>query len=220
MRIVDCYSEVLAFVYRSSRSMPEQYAPFREQVEQMLAKGTSAAAERFEGDECDQALFAVCAWIDEIVMCSGWEQSQVWKSEQLQKLKFGTTNGGIEFFSRLNQLPNTYKHAREIYYICLQLGFKGQYVSSTQGVTLGSLKHHLLRTLISDGKQLDIHDGDALFPKTNVIPPKAKKRTFFNRLNVTTLIVALFPLAVLLALHASYSYILSTLMDGYSHFLR
>ena len=60
MRIVDCYSEVLAFVYRSSRSMPEQYAPFREQVEQMLAKGTSAAAERFEGDECDQALFAVC----------------------------------------------------------------------------------------------------------------------------------------------------------------
>ena len=179
MRIVDCYSEVLAFVYRSSRSMPEQYAPFREQVEQMLAKGTSAAAERFEAEECDQALFAVCAWIDEIVMCSGWEQAQVWKSEQLQKLKFGTTNGGVEFFSRLNQLPNTYKHARETYYICLQLGFKGQYVSSAQGATLGSLKHHLLRTLIRDGKQLDILDGDALFPKTNSNSAQSKEAYLF-----------------------------------------
>lgn len=220
MRIVDCYSDLLAFVYRSSRAMPESYASFRDQIEAMLKSGADAAIDKFDADECEQALFAVCAWIDESVMCSNSEQAEIWRSEQLQKVKFETTNGGVEFFTRLNQLPNTYRHARETFYVCLQLGFKGQYVSPTQTGALNAIKHHLLQTLIRDGKELDILHGDALFPSTDSIPPAEKQRTFFNRLNVTTLIVALFPLAVLLALHTTFSYILGTLMDGYSHFLR
>ena len=46
MRIVDCYSEVLAFVYRSARAMPEDYDSFRQQVERMLTQGSSAAGQR------------------------------------------------------------------------------------------------------------------------------------------------------------------------------
>ena len=220
MRIVDCYSEVLAFVYRSARAMPEDYDSFRQQVERMLTQGSSAAGQRFDDAECEQAMFAVCAWIDEVVMCSNWTQAHVWKSEQLQKIKYETTNGGVEFFTRLNHLPNTFKNARETFYVCLLLGFKGQYVSATQTGALNELKHHLLQTLIRDAKQLDILGDDALFPSTDSIPPTEEKLAFFNRLNVATLIVALFPLAVLIALHATFSYILGTLMDGYTHFLR
>ena len=66
MRIVDCYSDLLAFVYRSSRSMPESYASFRDQIEAMLKSGADAAIDKFDADECEQALFAVCATPDSL----------------------------------------------------------------------------------------------------------------------------------------------------------
>lgn len=77
-----------------------------------------------------QASYALAAFLDEMIMNSRWPERQKWASHPIQFELFQTQVAGAEFFDHLDavrrRLPlNT--DLLEVFYLCLVLGFQGQY---------------------------------------------------------------------------------------------
>lgn len=93
---------------------------FEESVEKSLVMGVDAR-------DYDHARFAVCAWVDEVIMNMDWVHSNKWRTALRQSKYYGTTNAGVEFFERLNSIGQKRSSVREIFFVCLGLGFYGRY---------------------------------------------------------------------------------------------
>lgn len=85
----------------------------------------------------DHACYALAALIDETVMTSSWSGRDAWMANPLQLTLFGEHLAGEGFFERLQNLQEQGESALvplEIYFLCLQLGFQGQYRDGDEAV--------------------------------------------------------------------------------------
>ena len=74
--------------------------------------------------------------------------------EQLQRLYYQTVDAGELFFDKLNALEPGQTEVREVYYLCLALGFSGRFCNPGDGILLEQLKTSNLRLIA--GSQLDV----------------------------------------------------------------
>ena len=102
------------------------------------AKSAALAAGK-RPEQIDNAVFAVVAWIDEIMA-----RNPVWLTSgtpPLQVTMFTTNNAGNEFFTHLSALKQDEDEVREVYYHVMVCGFVGQYYYETGDTgELGKLK--------------------------------------------------------------------------------
>lgn len=80
--------------------------------------------------------YCVCTFIDEIVMATPWGNSSIWGQRSLLAHFHNETWGGEKFYSILSRTmlePEKYHELLEFMYICLALGFKGQYAIGPHG---------------------------------------------------------------------------------------
>ena len=80
--------------------------------------------------------YALCAFVDEAVLATPWGSGSVWQAKSLLSTFLQETWGGETFFTLLTRLQETPEHYRDVLvfmYLCLCLGFKGQYSVQTQG---------------------------------------------------------------------------------------
>jgi type VI secretion system protein ImpK len=76
------------------------------------------------------AKYALIAYIDETILNSSWSGKTTWMSKPLQLELFGEHTAGEGFFERLQKIRefgSQYIDLLELYYMCIQLGFKGKY---------------------------------------------------------------------------------------------
>jgi type VI secretion system protein ImpK len=76
------------------------------------------------------AKYCLAAFFDELVMTSDWAGRLTWMSRTLQWLYFGEHAAGEGFFAKLAEIRQQgieKLDLLELYYLCLQLGFEGQY---------------------------------------------------------------------------------------------
>jgi type VI secretion system protein ImpK len=78
--------------------------------------------------DLEEARFALVAWADEVLLKSSWSGRDDWQREPLQLQLFRTNRAGNEFYDHLACLRPDQMAAREIYFLCLLLGFEGQYM--------------------------------------------------------------------------------------------
>lgn len=103
-------------------------ADVSQRLDSEIAKAQSLALRsNIMGSDFEQGLFAVLAWADEKLLASAWTGARRWSRHLLQKKYFNTTKAGVEFFDRLHGLPSGKKEVREVYALCLALGFSGRY---------------------------------------------------------------------------------------------
>lgn len=88
----------------------------------------SPAAGQAPPDEVQEARFALVAWADETILLSDWSGRDEWLREPLQLQIFRTNRAGDEFYDHLAALRPEQNLAREVYFLCLCLGFEGRYV--------------------------------------------------------------------------------------------
>jgi type VI secretion system protein ImpK len=88
-------------------------------------------------EDANEAKYAIAAFTDEQIFRSAWPGRTQWMGQPLQLIYFNENTAGEGFFqhmARLQSQPNR-THVLEIYYLCLCLGFQGQYaVSGGQGL--------------------------------------------------------------------------------------
>lgn len=98
-------------------------------------------------DDIGQAKFALVAFLDETILSSDWMYRDQWVAKPLQLELYDRYDAGEAFFDRLKtflEQPMRHGEVLEIYYLCMALGFKGQYQLQDQAQ---------LRSLIDEAKQ-------------------------------------------------------------------
>lgn len=101
----------------------------RSEIGQLLEEQRAVASRRgMLEQEYQDACFAMIAWADETLLKnSRWEYNNRWKASPLQLEYYQTRNAGDELFDRLARLRSDQQTIREIYYLCLAMGFTGKY---------------------------------------------------------------------------------------------
>ena len=216
MRLIDSFMPMISYVVLLRKHAVATQPPFQQvkadlqrllgQSEACIMKGECAPA------DFDQARFIVCAWVDEVLLGSDWQERSQWQREQLQRVYYNTTDAGVEAFERLNQLGFDQREVREIYYVCLSLGFKGRFINQGDEFLLDQLRSSNLKILTGGFSRATSLNQGELFPEAfpaQVGPiPQAKAR-----FPVPVLVAALAPVALFAILFLVYYFSLASVSN-------
>ena len=82
------------------------------------------------------AHYALCASIDDVVLNTPWGSTGVWDTNSLVSIFHREVRSGERFFQLLGQMrqnPGLYLPVIELMYLCMSLGFQGQYRLAQRG---------------------------------------------------------------------------------------
>lgn len=215
MRLSDIFVKPLAYTRLFLSAPNTDDVSFRTQIEQQLTEARLAAIDAgYPTGAINQAIFATVAWIDETVMCSSWQGADPWSRQPLQKGYFNTTKGGVEFFDRLDALHGEENAVREVYFLCLALGFEGHYSSADGGgrAALNEIKARELKIL--RGKDDLLKADSVLFPEaydTNVAPNPRNRW----RISRSTLLLFSIPFGILILLYSVFWLVLKSQVNSF-----
>ena len=170
----------------------------------------------FPPDEYDQARFVVCAWIDESILGSPWQHRDQWQREQLQRLYYNTFEAGEEVFDRLNAIGYQQNDVREVYFLCLSLGFKGKFIRPEDDFLLEQLKTSNLKLLLGSSMGLPALERADLFPEsypTEAVEVGPQKTRF--RFSLVTLLALAGPVVLFGLLFLVYRFSLSGISENF-----
>lgn len=217
MRLIDCFMPVLAFVVDFRNALPQcppEYARVKGEIRQLLAQSEAASqAAGCDAEQYDQARFIVCAWIDETLLASQWADRQLWQHEQLQRLFYRTTDAGVESFKRLENLGQL-QEVREVYCVCLALGFRGRYLGEQGEFLLERLRGANLKLLWGGSEAVPALNGLTLFPDSLAAGPVPEARTTRHALAMTpwTAVLVAAPVILFAVMYLVYRYVLKGLV--------
>ncbi len=167
MHLSDYFIELIALVthfLRVDNAATRTFDKLRGEIDSLLSeKQAEAMRDQISPGDFDLARFAVCAWIDEMILSSSWSEKDRWMTLQLQKHYYNTTDGGEIFFERLNALGPHQLEVREVYYLCMALGLTGRYFRDEYG--LEQIKTANLKLLMGSSLGLPSLDRVELFPE-------------------------------------------------------
>lgn len=169
MHLSDCFMDVMAYVTYLLKEVETTQPPYEEvkdDIRRLLSESeVSVNRGLFPRDGYDQARFALCAWVDEAILSSRWQHKNRWLNDQLQRMYYNTTDAGEEFFERLNSIGLHQRDVREVYYLCLALGFTGRYCHSGDEYNLEQIKTSNLKLLLGSSVGLPSLERADLFPE-------------------------------------------------------
>jgi|GEM_PF-192933 len=220
--ISKCFVDVVAYVvlFKKTCSQKQQeFADIQNQIRQLLSNSATISRDRkIDPRDYDDARFAVCAWIDETMMNMPWVHRGQWQRSLLQTELYATTNAGEEFFERVNRLGQNQNSIREVYYMCLCLGFMGRYCHPGDEIMLGQLKMSNINSLLGPRGTLDHYTREAMFDcaydsldkERRPFEPIKKLSTLFSG----HLFMFLIPAILLIALFLIFNFVLDGVKDN------
>ncbi len=217
-RLVDCFIEIITYTLLFLEEIESKPLPF-EEVSSRYESLWGGARERgakgnFPPKDWEEASFAVCAWVDETILCSTWTEKTRWQRDPLQRTLFGTINAGQEFYTRLEGIPEDRRQVRETFIYCLALGFKGRYFRPEDEEERRVVQARHLQLLGLDpalGLPAQIFLSD--YDLTRF--PRRTKAARDPRRFLTTLLFLLLPVFVVGGLFLIYRSTLKTMFTGY-----
>lgn len=211
MRVSDVFMDTVAYVVyflKSAALRPQPFDQVRARIMQLLTESQRAAAD-IPPEDYEAARFAVCAWIDEAVMNSAWPDRSSWQREPLQLRFSQTTNAGELFFDRLNALGPHQNDVREVYYLCLAMGFTGRFIREEDRFLLDQLKTSNLKMLTGASAGIPSLKKGELFPEaypTGAPAPAPAQQQ--GPLTLPGIVAAVFPVALFGVLYLIYAFVL------------
>ena len=121
---------------RSTYSQPNVDDLRERTIRQIRAFESAARDGGVPMDQLRPAHYAVCASIDDVVLNTPWGSQGGWAARSLVSTFHQEVRSGERFFDLMRQLvqtPGTYLPVLELMYLCLSLGFQGQYRLSQRG---------------------------------------------------------------------------------------
>lgn len=220
MHLTDCFIEVFAYVVYFLKTVnikQPQYEQVRADVLRLLTQSEDCPRKGVVSqDDYDLAKFAVSAWIDEAILHSAWNHKQAWQKDQLQRLYYQTAEAGEEFFEKLNTLGLHQRDIREVYYLCLVLGFKGRFINPGDEYLLEQLKTSNLKILVGSSIGLPSLERTELFPEaypTEAVEISARKPKL--GFSVLTIVCLAGPVILFGALFLIYRFVLGGVGENF-----
>jgi type VI secretion system protein ImpK len=218
MRLTDCFMPLFAYVAYFLKTADTRQPPYTEVKAEIdrLISDSQLCCEKGQLSQEDYALarFAIFAWIDEAMLSSGWKERNRWQAEQLQRVHYNTTDAGELFFDRLNSVGLQQRDVREVYYLCLALGFTGRHCHEGDAFLLDQLKSSNLKLLTGTSAGLPSLERGALFPEAySVESGEGGGRRGFH-FSLFSLLCFLSPVALYFFLFVIYRFVLHNIGDN------
>lgn len=176
------------------------------------------------GSDFEQGLFAALAWADEKLLASPWVGARRWSRHLLQKKYFNTTKAGVEFFDRLYSLPSGKKEVREVYALCLALGFSGRYGYEKDVQGLRDIRMQLNQSLGTSSESLGAVTEhifpDAYKPVAESLSTTKNKTKWALGLSSFQAGAIVFPIIVLVVLAIIYYYSIELMVSNIESVVR
>jgi type VI secretion system protein ImpK len=203
MRLTDCFVKTLAYTDALRRGQsnggPDPEA-VRADYETLWTEADRLGGS-FVPDDYLAAKFAVCAFVDEAILLSDWEGRDRWKP--FQRRFFNTYNAGEEFFKLLGALLPDRREVREVFGLCLAMGFTGKYFEGPDE-ELGAIKEENVSFLL--GSDMDEFGLNELCPEAYPAGRGGMRRRIWGRLSPLTVVLVVLPPALLVTLFALYRF--------------
>ncbi|MFH4528013.1 type VI secretion system protein TssL, long form [Vibrio diabolicus] len=107
-------------------------------------------------DTIDTARYCLCCSLDEAVLNTNWGGHSFWSHDSLLSSFYASSQGGEAFFKYLDKCmaqPDTNLDLLELMYVCLSLGFLGQYRLEKNGLEFHrKLRRQIIAILKSYGR--------------------------------------------------------------------
>jgi type VI secretion system protein ImpK len=214
MRLTDCFMELIAYVAYFLKIASAKQPPHtlvKAEIDRLVSNSQRICEKgNFSHEDYNLARFAVFAWIDEAILSSGWNEKNRWQAEQLQRIYYQTTDGGELFFDRLNTVGLQQRDVREVYYLCLAMGFTGRHCLAGDDFLLDQLKSSNLKLLSGSSVGLPSLERSELFPEAYAAASGsgAPRRSGFP---LFTLLCLGFPVVLYLFFFVIYKFVLSNI---------
>ena len=169
-------------------------------------------------EDYDLARFAIFAWIDEAILSSSWNEKNLWQAEQLQRFYYKTTDAGEIFFDRLNAIGPHQRDVREVYYLCLAMGFSGRFCHEGDEYLLEQVKTSNLKLLTGSSMGLPSLEQGDIFP--DAYPSESVDMALKEgkgRFSTFTLLCIGLPVVLYLFLFLVYWFILGNIGENLLH---
>ena len=121
---------------RNTYSQPDPGELRERAIQQVRAFEQAARDGGVPMDQLRPAHYALCASLDDVVLNTPWGSSGGWAARSLVSSFHQEVRSGERFFVLLDQLkpnPGNFLPVLELMYLCLSLGFQGQYRLSPRG---------------------------------------------------------------------------------------
>ncbi len=168
MRLIDCFIELVGYVSYFSKNAAVKQPPFdqvRADIEKLITASQNIISPgTIPPEDFDIARFAVFSWIDEMIMNSLWTDKNLWQGELLQRIYYQTTDAGEIFFDKLNNLTPQQVQVREIFYLCLAMGFTGRYCTEGDEFLLDQLLTSNLKLITGSSYDIPSLADNKIFP--------------------------------------------------------
>ena len=129
---------------RDHHDVPGLHAEVTRQVTEFQNRAQAAGV---AAESVVAARYALCTFIDEVVMNTPWGNRSLWVSKPLLLLFHKDTGGGEKFFQMVERVladPQPRRDLIEFFYVCLALGFEGKYRVADGGASaLASTRERL-----------------------------------------------------------------------------
>jgi type VI secretion system protein ImpK len=131
-RLSELAADAIACAVQLRRAPEPDPDALRAEIKKLFTELDAAAASAGKDPALVQAVrYALCAFVDEIVLSSSWNIRQDWASRPLQMEYFNDFTAGEEFYRRIDSLRGgddpARREALEVYALILGLGFRGKY---------------------------------------------------------------------------------------------
>ena len=121
---------------RNTYSQPDPGELRERAIQQVRAFEQAARDGSVPMDQLRPAHYALCASLDDVVLNTPWGSSGGWAARSMVSSFHQEVRSGERFFVLLDQLkpnPGNFLPVLELMYLCLSLGFQGQYRLSPRG---------------------------------------------------------------------------------------
>jgi type VI secretion system protein ImpK len=183
--LMDLCTPVLAYssvLPRDAGGMHPTYAQFRQEVLASLQKIETEAPEfGIDREDAQDAVYALSLFLDEDVATSEWTGKLQWANEPLYAVKLQDPEGGINFFRKLDEMGDRRRAVKEIFLVCLAMGFRGKYAElepSQQAAKLGEIRQRVLRSIhptpLDNVEELFPEAYEPAEPLIDDVPPPPK----------------------------------------------
>lgn len=171
MRLTDCFINIIAYMSYFLKTVNERqpaYDRVRTDIQDLITQSESCLEnEKISREDYDLARFAVFAWVDEAIMASPWNGKTHWQREKLQRIYYQTEDAGEIFFKKLDPdvIGFHQREVREVYCLCLFMGFSGQYCKPGDEFLLEQVKKRNLKIVFGSSVGIPSLEDRELFPQ-------------------------------------------------------
>jgi type VI secretion system protein ImpK len=183
--LIDLCTPVLAYssvLPRDAGGMHPTYSQFRQEVLAGLQKiETEAPESGIDREDAQDAIYALALFLDEDVATSEWTGKLQWANEPLYAVKLQDPEGGINFFRKLDEMGDRRRAVKEVFLVCLAMGFRGKYAElepTQQAAKLGEIRQRVLRSIhttpLDNVEELFPEAYEPAQPLVDDVPPPPK----------------------------------------------